>query len=352
MVFAQSQPLPNSFSFVVFGHIRSQEDGRINKLLDELLDKIRKTDPDLAFITGDMIWGFVHQPLADSQVVVHDWQVLDEHLARLGIPVYRVPGNHDINDPVTRDIFFRRYGNYPKSIVYKNNLFLLLNSAYVPKGNKPSPKYILTSRLDSNQVNWIKDQLSKHNSVKNVFLFMHHVHWWSKDASWWKDVHPILKNYNVRAVFSGDFGPMKFTHLKKDGIHYLRTTIDEKFAGANENVIHQLRASEENRNLLTQFDNFLYIEVQDTNVSIDVRTVGALSTGNYSPEVWEKVHGETKIDKRFLYDPDKEIKHKKQKNLISKFWKAFGSPFRMIVLGGVFTLGLFIGLLISLKRQD
>ena len=52
----------------------------------------------------------------------------------------------------------------------------------------------------------------------HVFLLMHHMLWWKEDAPWWAQVHPLLLGTNVRAVFAGDYGPMKFSHLRRDAI--------------------------------------------------------------------------------------------------------------------------------------
>ena len=125
-----------SFSFVVIGHIRGDGNDKMSPLLDELLGKVRKDKPDFIFLTGDMIWGDVHAVMPDADVINRDWDRLDAAVGQLGVPVYRVPGNHDIHDPITRDIYFARYGELPKAFTYRGSRFILLNSSWTPEGNE------------------------------------------------------------------------------------------------------------------------------------------------------------------------------------------------------------------------
>jgi len=110
---AAEQAVHRPFSFVVLGHVRGNDDGLQHPTLDPLLAKVRELKPDMIFLTGDMIWGGLGKKQQQAEVITQDWDRLDAKLAQLGIPVYRVPGNHDVHDPVTRDIYFARYGKLP-----------------------------------------------------------------------------------------------------------------------------------------------------------------------------------------------------------------------------------------------
>ncbi|MFQ5691404.1 MAG: metallophosphoesterase family protein, partial [Gemmatimonadota bacterium] len=121
-----------SFSFVVLGHLRGLRDGSLAYNLAELLDEVRELKPDFAVLTGDLIWGDTQTNPADSLRVVSEWNALDSALATLHTPIYRVPGNHDINDLVTRDIFFDRYGSIPRAVDVHGSRLILLGSGWIP----------------------------------------------------------------------------------------------------------------------------------------------------------------------------------------------------------------------------
>jgi hypothetical protein len=87
----------------------------------------------------------------------------------------------------------------------------------------------------------------------------------------------------VRAVFAGDYGPMKFSHQRRDGIDYVQTSVE------GDVPLELLRAREDSRLLSAQLDNFLLVTVAGTEVRTEVRTLGAFSTGKFSPDHWRAV---------------------------------------------------------------
>lgn len=286
-VSAQRNAPTDTFSFVVLGHIRGGETGKFNYMLDELLREVRALNPDLVFLTGDMIWGDVVAPgMADSAAIRRDWETLDSLLAPLRLPVYRVPGNHDLHDPVTRDIYLARYGALPKAVTYGNAQFLLLNSAYLPTGDTVPRRrrFVRGVQLDQQQIDFVRSALGDTAKYRHAFVFLHHMLWWEPDAPWWKEVHPHLVDGKVRAVFAGDFGPMKFSHERKDGIDYIQSAIE----GFTRVPILQNMIS--SRLLYQQFDNFLHVKVAGEQINVEVRTVGAINGAKYTPQRWREIN--------------------------------------------------------------
>lgn len=308
----------NRFSFVILGHIRADQNGKVSPLLGELLAKVRKRAPDFIFLTGDMIWGDIHAVVPDAEVIKRDWDRLDAALGQLGVPVYRVPGNHDIHDPITRDIYFPRYGELPQAFTHHGSRFILLNSAWVPEGSdppSPSLKYQYTrgKQLGSQQIEFIRKELSVHQRYGHIFLFMHHLLWWHREeAAWWREVHPLLVGRTVRAVFGGDFGPMKFSHMRRDGIDYIQSSVE----GIPD--IKMLRDLISSRLLSQQFDNFLHVTVVGSRVTVEVETVGEFSMGNFTPQRWRAVNE---------YEPP-------NKPIMERLWDAdvLGSPRRLAAI--------------------
>jgi hypothetical protein len=288
----------DDFSFAVVGHVRGGATGETFVRLDELLDRLRELRPDLLFLTGDLIWGDYNSSPVDPRAIEGDWQRLDSALARLEVPVYRVPGNHDINDPVTRDIYFARYGRPPAAVTHGGSLFLLLNSGHVPEGNGPAElprRYTRTARLRPVELEFLRDQLERAADYEHVFVLLHHTLWWDEDAPWWSDVHPLLAGAGVRAVFAGDYGPLKFSHVRRDGIDYLQSAVEGE---VDTRILRELPSS---RLLYYQLDNFLQVTVSGAEVEVSVHPVAALSSGKYSPERYHEVHrpGEPTLAERF-----------------------------------------------------
>jgi 3',5'-cyclic AMP phosphodiesterase CpdA len=323
---AAAVPAPaadSTYSFVVVGHVRRDRTGGIlHPRLGELIERIRRLDPDLVFLTGDMVWGDVDSNPANVAEVEREWQVLDSALATLATPVHRVPGNHDISDLGTRDLYFRRYGRLPQVLEFRGSRFVLLSSAWIPPdGDTRHNPFIRPAALDSAQVEFLRSTLGPPGRFAHTFVFQHHMLWWEPDAAWWREVHPLLTQAGVDAVFAGDYGPLKFSFTEKDGLRYYQSSIE---GDVKLGIVRQLMSS---RLLEQQFDNFLQVTVRGSRVDVEVRTVGETSSGKFTPEHWREVN---------LWEAPPPP-------LATRLWKVVGSPKRIAALvllaAGLFAAG-------------
>jgi len=293
--------------FVVLGHLRGDRNGELLVNLPEVVAAVRSENPDLVFLCGDLIWGDIDGAgPTDPAAIRADWERLDSALIGVGAPIHRVPGNHDVCDVVTRDIWRERYGVLPRSVEFGNARFILLNSAWSPAdgdARKHPQDKIRGVPLDSAQIAFLRAELEHPGAAEHVFAFMHHMLWWEDDAAWWRDVAPVLDGHAVAAVFAGDYGPLKFSHLERGGVHYYQTSIENRVG------TEILRRSEASRLLSAQLDTYLVVDVDGADVRTSVRTVGAASTGKFSPAHY-----------REIYEYDKDTYGRK----LSKRWKTPG----------------------------
>jgi hypothetical protein len=300
----------------------------MNPLLDELLAEVRVLDPDMVFLTGNLVCDLTSNELPVESTMAHEWDRLGATLGQLGVPIYRVPGSGDISSA--------SYGGLPQAIRYRASLFLLLNSAGVREGDEPAPLgYSRDKPLDSGQVDFVRERLSEGEPYDHVFLFMHHVLWWSDDDPWWREVHPLLVDRDVRAVFSGDLGPVKFAHTRRDGIDYIQSGIEQIYAIENPRAVEWLRASEEARLLARQLDNYLYVTVDGPQVAIEVKTIGAMSSAKFSPQRFRDVHGDVwhRVEMP-----------KADESLVERVWRVVGTPWRLTALALVMGICFLGGL--------
>lgn len=279
------------FSFAVLGHVRGTRDGTLYYQLDELVAEVRDAQPAFIVLTGDIIWGDVDVNPADRDRVTAEWEAIDDSLATIGVPVLRVPGNHDISDLVTRDIYVERYGHPRQSFDVGRTRFVFISSAWIPEdGDERKKRHIRGRNLDSAQVAFLRESLPGDGSYDQAIVFMHHTLWWQPDdGRWWQEVHPILAEGNVRALFSGDYGPVKYSHRLRDGVNYYQSGV------APDPGLEILRGHEWNRILAQQFDNWLLVTVDGPSVDVDVETIGeTASGGHWSPDRWLAVYETTR----------------------------------------------------------
>ncbi|MFN0178753.1 MAG: metallophosphoesterase family protein [Gemmatimonadales bacterium] len=275
---AQGRPA-DTVRFVVLGHIRGKA-GELSPKLDELIAKIRPIRPAFAVLTGDIIWGDVHKRLAERASIEREWDAVDSALATLAIPLYRVPGNHDISDVPSRDVWYRRYGPLPNRAVVGDLRLLLLSSAWLPAdGDTLHNPYIRGVDLDSAQVAWLARELAAPERYGHTFVFMHHLLWWEPpEGRWWREVHPLLAGGRVAAVFSGDYGPLKFSTMERDQVRYYQSSIEVPVD------LTMLQDRVTSRILSAQFDNFFEVVVSKAGAEVRVHTLAEVSSGEFTPD--------------------------------------------------------------------
>ncbi len=283
---ASAAPGPRQ-AFVVLGHIRGGHQYRLNPKLGALLARVKALHPDFVVVCGDMIWGDIDAPnkIPRHDVVVDEWNAVDSALATLGVPVYRTPGNHDVLDVQSRDIWNQRYGALPRVVTVGRTRLILLVSAFIPPdGDTTHMKYIAGVDIDSAQVSWLKRQLAD-TSFAHTFVFMHHLRWWEPpNGKWWRDVHPLLVRAHVDGVFSGDYGPMKFSHLQKDGVRYWQGSMELQ------TPVDFLQHSQNARKLSSQFDTFFEVQVGADSSSVEIHTANELFDGDFTPDRWRAIN--------------------------------------------------------------
>lgn len=130
-------------------------------LYSKAVGEINRIKPDFVVITGDL----VNDKTNHSQ-----WDELSRitSMIRKDVPVYFIPGNHDIgNLPADTTIgnYTLLFGYDRFSFIYKKCLFIGLNSPIIKAG---------TSDLEQKQFEWLKGELKKAEEVKHVIIFSHH----------------------------------------------------------------------------------------------------------------------------------------------------------------------------------
>ncbi len=325
---APAQEPPPLQRFVVLGHIRGDAGRGLSPRLPELLDRVRRIRPEFVLLTGDIIWGDVQDEVTDPASLERQWNEVDSALATLGVPVLRVPGNHDISDGVSRDLYARRYGLPPQAVQVGPSRILLLSSAWIPApGDTGKRRYVRGHPLDAGQIEFLRRELaSAPGTARQTFVAMHHLLWWDPDdGPWWREVHPLLAQAGVTAVFTGDYGPLKFSTLERDGVRYYQTSIETPVS------LQMLRNRLSSRLLSAQFDNFLEVRVERSGAEVIVHPVAEVSSGEFTPARYRAINE--------VPEPAEPL-HR-------RIWQRIGTPRRLgALLGGlviVFLAGWVVG---------
>ena len=101
-------------------------------------------------------------------------------LAKLDMPFFRVPGNHDIANKVAQEVWRERHGATYYHFVYKNVLFVVLDSEDPPRVAPEGIKEKIEQKVPQLSENDRK-KLNELNQKVQTFLKSSKIRYWIKD---------------------------------------------------------------------------------------------------------------------------------------------------------------------------
>ncbi|MGQ0700897.1 MAG: metallophosphoesterase family protein [Panacagrimonas sp.] len=116
---------PQEFSFVLLSDRTGLPKPGVFERAVQATNLLR---PDFAIQIGDSIEGYTRNP----EQLAKEWAEFDAITDELEVPLFRVPGNHDVSNPVMQQEWLRRFGALHYHFVYRDVLFLVLNTQDPP----------------------------------------------------------------------------------------------------------------------------------------------------------------------------------------------------------------------------
>ena len=118
---------PYEFQFVIIGDRTGGANAQGTFGL--AVDQLNLLQPEFVINVGDVIEGYSD----DAAELNAEWDEFDRILEPLSMPFFRTPGNHDIANETAADVWRERHGATYYYFVYKDVLFLVLNSEDTPR---------------------------------------------------------------------------------------------------------------------------------------------------------------------------------------------------------------------------
>jgi len=242
----------DSFEFVVLGDNRGDSSGDLSPAFQEVLRAVGEASPRFVLNTGDMIYG--HTDLATAR---QQWQAYIAAIERLRLPVYHVPGNHDIWGASSASLYREMCGSTSFAFDYGPARFIGLDTESHE------------SRLGAEQFGWLKRQLAACGD-RQVFVMLHRplfpadggvgssldVYPAERD-----ELHRLFSQYSrvIEAVFLGH--EHCYHYEERDGVRYYIT------GGAGANLYEPPE--------LGGFHHFLLVHVSPKGVKVQLKRIGA-----------------------------------------------------------------------------
>jgi predicted phosphodiesterase len=181
---------PDEFQFAV---VSDRTGGHRAKVFSRAVEQLNLLQPEFVVSVGDLIEGYSER----KDEIAHQWREFQSYVSRLQMPFFYVPGNHDIANPVMGDAWREKFGRSYYEFLYKDVLFLALDTEDPPKKNDHG-------RISAEQLAWLKKVLDANAGVRWTFVFLHKPIWAlpDLDKSGWLDAEKLL-NGRKYTVFAG-----------------------------------------------------------------------------------------------------------------------------------------------------
>jgi hypothetical protein len=181
---------PSQFQFAI---VTDRTGGHRPGVFPMGIQKLNLLQPEFVMSVGDLIEGYTK----DTVQLNTEWKEFMSFIAPLEAPFFYVPGNHDITNEVMEAKWKELFGVSYYHFVYKDVLFLCLNSEDNLRGAG-------RGTIGDTQFEYIKKTLKENAAVKWTLVFMHQPLWIQEDTQRWKDVEALLQGRDHN-VFAGHY---------------------------------------------------------------------------------------------------------------------------------------------------
>tara|TARA_R110002049_G_scaffold28378_1_gene97565 strand:- start:123 stop:1745 length:1623 start_codon:yes stop_codon:yes gene_type:complete len=157
------------------------------RIFEEAAEKLNLLQPEFVLSVGDLIDGYTEDP----EVWNAQWDEFDAIVNKLDMPFYYVPGNHDTSNELLTEVWRERHGRDFYHFIYKNVLFLALNTDQIKNGG-----------IGEDQIKYFQNVLKENKDVQWTLLFMHRPLWSYGDRAGYGEIEEALGDRNY-TLFSG-----------------------------------------------------------------------------------------------------------------------------------------------------
>lgn len=172
---------PQDFQFVV---VSDRTGGHRANIFSKAVEQINLLQPEFVLSVGDLIEGYTEK----RDELERDWQEFNSYVSKLQMPFFYVPGNHDVTNPVQTGYWNEQFGRTYYHFVYRNVLFLMLNTEDGLNGKKGT-------FLSPAQAEYVRRILAENKNVRWTVVCLHKPVWTGPDAAddvGWPEIEKAL----------------------------------------------------------------------------------------------------------------------------------------------------------------
>ena len=209
---------PDEFQFAILG---DNSGGPRPGVVAAGLRKLNLLHPEFVVCLGDLVEGYAKPDGSPATADTYRdwWEEFDGFLGALEMPFFFLPGNHDINNPASVEVWRERFGGTREyyHFRYKDTLFLMVSTEDPPKDTnalletdperseeiaeayrrikeaiaegvdaaqilellQPIEDFLGTINISDEQIDYFRGVLDANRDVRWTFVLMHAPAWWN-----------------------------------------------------------------------------------------------------------------------------------------------------------------------------
>ena len=170
---------PDEFQFAI---VSDRTGGHRPRIFSQAVQRLNLLQPEFVLSVGDLIEGGRKKP---AQLEA-EWKEFDGYVRKLQMPFFYVPGNHDVGNKTTDALWREKFGRRHYHFVYRNVLFLILNTDDPPGSGR--------GHLGKEQIDYAREVLADNKGVRWTIVAMHKPIWLAANLakSGWLEVEKAL----------------------------------------------------------------------------------------------------------------------------------------------------------------
>jgi hypothetical protein len=188
-----------------FAIVSDRTGGHRGRIFSQAVDQLNLLQPEFVVSVGDLIEGYSEE----RAKLESEWREFQSYVCRLQMPFFYVPGNHDVSNPFMAKLWEEKFGRCYYHFVYRDVLFLVLNSDDPPE----------KSVISESQIAYVERVLAENRGVRWTFVFLHKPLWVIGDGAknGWGAVEKALAG-RPYTVFAGHVH--RFQKFVRQGQNY------------------------------------------------------------------------------------------------------------------------------------
>ena len=202
------------FHFVI---VSDRTGGARPGIFESALPKADLLEPAFVVSIGDLIEGYTE----DQAQIDAEWDEFEGFVEQLTVPFFYVAGNHDMNNAVMAEAWRERFGPSYYHFVYKDVLFLVLNSELFGMVSKPDTP-VPGPWTQAEQLAFVERTLERYPAPRWTIVLVHQPLWdyAGGPRGDWPEVERMLGRQGLHGV-RRPLPPLREARAQRPPLHHL-----------------------------------------------------------------------------------------------------------------------------------